>query len=274
MPPTYRGTEFSTEGAPVLNLNPIVPKETQRENLTLLAKFNEEHRKKYPHDSELQARIMNYELAARMQLAAGDVLDLSKESRATKRMYGLDSPVTAGYGTRCLMARRLVEAGVRFVQVFPPAKHTTQPWDSHLNSRTEIDKICRHTELPVHGLIHDLKSRGLLESTIVWWGGEFGRLPVSQNGSGRDHNRNAFSLWLAGGGFKGGHIHGATDDFGYRAVKDRVGVSDLHATILHQLGLDPRRLTYKHHGRKETLTDIPLTGAKVVADLIDGPVMI
>ena len=214
---------------------------------------------------------MNYELAARMQLAAGDVLDIGKETEATKKMYGMDNPVTAGYATRCLMARRLVEAGVRFVQIFPPAKYSTQPWDSHLNTRTEIDKICRQTELPVHGLIHDLKSRGLLDSTIVWWGGEFGRLPVSQNGSGRDHNRNAFSLWLAGGGFKGGHIHGATDDFGYRSVQDRVGVSDLHATILHQLGLDHSRLTYQHHGRAETLTDIPLTGAKVVGNLIDGP---
>ena len=271
MPATYRGTEFSTEGSPVLNLNPIVPQETQRENLELLAKLNEEHRTKYPHDSELHARILNYELAARMQLAAGDVLDIGKESDATKKMYGMDNPVTAGYATRCLMARRLVEAGVRFVQIFPPAKYSTQPWDSHLNTRTEIDKICRQTELPVHGLIHDLKSRGLLDSTIVWWGGEFGRLPVSQNGSGRDHNRNAFSLWLAGGGFKGGHIHGATDDFGYRAVQDRVGVSDLHATILHQLGLDHSRLTYQHHGRDETLTDIPLTGAKVVGNLIDGP---
>ena len=272
MPATYRGTEFSTEGSPVLNLNPIVPQKTQRENLELLAKLNEEHRAKYPHDSELHARILNYELAARMQLAAGDVLDIGKESEVTKKMYGMDNPVTAGYATRCLMARRLVEAGVRFVQIFPPAKYSTQPWDSHLNTRTEIDKICRQTELPVHGLIHDLKSRGLLESTIVWWGGEFGRLPVSQNGSGRDHNRNAFSLWLTGGGFKKGHIHGATDDFGYRSVKDRVGVSELHATILHQLGLDHGRLTYRHHGRDETLTDTPLTGAKVVGNLIDGPV--
>ena len=272
MPATYRGTEFSTEGSPVLNLNPIMPEKTQRENLELLAKLNEEHRAKYPLDSELHARILNYELAARMQLAAGDVLDIGQETEATKKMYGMDNPVTAGYATRCLMARRLVEAGVRFVQIFPPAKYSTQPWDSHLNTRTEIDKICRQTELPVHGLIHDLKSRGLLDSTIVWWGGEFGRLPVSQNGSGRDHNRNAFSLWLAGGGFKGGRIHGATDDFGYRSVEDRVGVSDLHATILHQLGLDHSRLTYRHHGRDETLTDIPLTNAKVVGNLIDGPV--
>ena len=272
MPATYRGTEFSTEGSPVLNLNPIMPEKTQRENLELLAKLNEEHRAKYPLDSELHARILNYELAARMQLAAGDVLDIGQETEGTKKMYGMDNPVTAGYATRCLMARRLVEAGVRFVQIFPPAKYSTQPWDSHLNTRTEIDKICRQTELPVHGLIHDLKSRGLLESTIVWWGGEFGRLPVSQNGSGRDHNRNAFSLWLAGGGFKGGRIHGATDDFGYRSVEDRVGVSDLHATILHQLGLDHSRLTYRHHGRDETLTDIPLTNAKVVGNLIDGPV--
>jgi hypothetical protein len=271
LPALHRGTEFSTKGAPVLNLHPAVaqPDGVQRDNLEFLAKLNDEHRKKYPRESELEARIRNYELAARMQLAAGDVLDLARESEATKRLYGLDNENTAGYGTRCLMARRLVEAGVRFVQVFPPVKPQFQPWDSHGNSKTEIPAIAAKTDLPTAGLIKDLKARGLLDETIVVWTGEFGRLPVSQNGSGRDHNRNAFSLLLAGGGFKHGHVHGATDDFGYKATVDRVSVPDLHATILHQLGLDHNMLNYRHHGRDETATDAPVTGARVVSELLD-----
>jgi hypothetical protein len=274
IPALYRGTEFSTSGAPVLDLQPGIPvgAEVQRRRLAMLAKFNEEHRKRYPLDSDLEVRIRNYELAARMQVAATDVLDASKESPATRRQYGLDDPVTSGYGLRCLMARRLIEAGVRFVQVFPPVKPSNQPWDTHNKTREELTRICGKTELPVAGLMRDLKGRGLLDTTIVLWSGEFGRQPVSQNGTGRDHNRHAFTLWLAGGGFKNGKVHGATDDFGYRAVQDRVGVPDLHATILHQLGLDHRKLTYMHHGRQETLTDAPLTGAHVVRDLIDGPV--
>jgi hypothetical protein len=270
LPAIHRGTEFSTKGAPVLNLHPAVaqPDGVQRDNLEFLAKLNEEHRKKYPRESELEARIRNYELAARMQLAAGDVLDLARETEATKKLYGLDNENTAGYGTRCLMARRLVEAGVRFVQVFPPVKPQFQPWDSHGNSKTEIPAIAAKTDLPTTGLIKDLKARGLLDETIVVWTGEFGRLPVSQNGNGRDHNRNAFSLLLAGGGFKAGHVHGATDDFGYKAVVDRVSVPDLHATVLHQLGLDHNRLVYRHHGREETATDAPVTGARVVTELL------
>src|SRR5205807_5178340 len=150
------------------------------------------------------------------------------------------------------------EAGVRFVQIFPPIKPSIQPWDSHSNIKTELPEICARTEAGAVGLVKDLKSRGLLDSTLVIWAGEFGRLPVSQNGKGRDHNRNAFSLWVAGGGFKAGHVHGATDDVGYRAVDGRVGVPDLHATLLYQLGLDHNRLTYRHHGRDDTLTDAPV----------------
>jgi len=168
------------------------------------------------------------------------------------------------------MARRLVEAGVRFVQVFPPVKPQFQPWDSHANSRTEIAGICAKTDRPSAALIKDLKSRGLLESTIVLWSGEFGRLPVSQNGKGRDHNRNAFSLLLAGGGFKAGHVHGATDPVGYRAAEGRVSVPDLHATLLHQLGVDHERLTYIHHGRPETPTDAVVSKARVVKELLAG----
>jgi|SRR5581483_6831270 len=270
LPSIYRGTEFNTKGAPVLNLHPAepFPEGVEKDNLSFLASLNERHRRHYPLDSDLESRIRNYELAARMQMAADEVLSIAKESEATRKLYGLDNEDTAGYGIRCLMARRLVEAGVRFVQVFPPIKPSVQPWDTHGNTRKDILEIAAKTEQGATALVKDLKSRGLLESTIVMWAGEFGRLPVSQNGTGRDHNRNAFSLWLAGGGFRPGLVYGATDDFGYRAVENRVSVPDLHATILNQLGLDHKKLTFPHNGREETLTDYPLTGAKVVKDLI------
>jgi hypothetical protein len=267
LPALYRGTEFASKGPPVLNLQPAVPTptEVQRENLDYLAKLNELHRRDYPSESELEARIRNYELAARMQLAAGDALDLGREGESTRKAYGLDDPVTADYGARCLMARRLVELGVRFVQIYPPVG---QPWDAHANVKDENVTICGQTDLPAAALVNDLKARGLLDETIVLWTGEFGRLPVSQNGKGRDHNRNAFSLFLAGGGFKAGHVHGATDEVGYKSVVDRLSVPDLHATILHQLGLDHRRLSYRHHGRDETLTDAAVSGARVVTELL------
>jgi hypothetical protein len=270
LPALYQGVEFNSVGSPVLDLEPAVaqPRGAQRANLDFLARLNDEHRRKFPRESELEARIRNYELAARMQLHAAGALDIARESVATRRLYGLDNPTTAGYGTRCLMARRLVEAGVRFVQVFPPP---FQPWDSHTDSRKELEKICAVTDLPVAGLVRDLKARGLLDETIILWTGEFGRLPVSQGSRGRDHNRNAFSLWLAGGGFKAGFTHGATDDFGYAAAVDKVGVPDLHATLLHQLGLDHARVTYLHHGRNETPTDATATGARVVAELLRKP---
>jgi hypothetical protein len=273
LPSLYRGTEVATRGVPVRNLQPpaSVSAEVRRDNLALLAKLNAEHRQGYPHETELETRIHNYELAARMQLAAGEVLDLARESGPTRQLYGLDDPVTAGYGLRCLMARRLVEHGVRFVQVFPPVKPQSQPWDAHTNVKTENEAICSRTDLPSAALIKDLKMRGLLDSTLVVWSGEFGRLPVSQNGTGRDHNRNAFSLILAGGGFKGGYVHGATDDVGYKSVEARVTVQDLHATILHQLGLDHTRLTYRYHGSDESLTDARVTKARVVKELLDKP---
>lgn len=267
LPALYRGTEFNSKGSPVLNLEPAAsaPPAVRRDNLDFLARLNELHRESYPRESALETRIRNYELAARMQLAAGDALDLSRESAATRTRYGLDQPVTADYGTRCLMARRLVEQGVRFVQIYPPVG---QPWDAHGNVKDENEKICAQTDLPATALITDLKQRGLLDETIVLWSGEFGRLPVSQNGKGRDHNRNAFSLLVAGGGFKAGHVHGATDEVGYKSVENRVSVHDLHATILHQLGLDHERLTFHHHGRDETLTDAPVSNARVVAELL------
>ena len=270
LPALYRGTEVSTQGSPVLNLRPQTPlaPSVQRNNLELLAKLNEEHRRNYPLDGELETRIRNYELAARMQLAAGDLLDLSKESQETQRLYGLDNPETAGYGLRCLMARRLVESGVRFVQVFPPVKPQNQPWDAHSNTKTENEAICKKCDQPSAALIADLKRRGLLDKTLVLWSGEFGRLPVSQNGTGRDHNRNAFTLVAAGGGFRRGHVHGATDEVGYRAAEKRVSVQDLHATVLHQLGLDHQKLAWLHGGIDETLTDSRVTQAKVIPELL------
>lgn len=270
LPASYRGTEVSTQGSPVLNLQPPTPvaAEVRRNQLDLLTRLNEEHRQRYPLESDLESRIRNYELAARMQLAAGNLLDLSRETDETKRLYGIDDSETSGYGLRCLMARRLVESGVRFVQVFPPVKPQSQPWDAHTNVKTENEAICRKCDQPSAALITDLKRRGLLESTLVIWTGEFGRLPVSQNGSGRDHNRNAFSLILAGGGVKQGHVHGATDDVGYRSVEGRVSVQDLHATVLHLLGLDHDRLSFKLHGSDETLTDSRVTEARVVNELL------
>jgi hypothetical protein len=272
MPALYQGVEFSSKGKPVHYLSPDepVPPAAQRQNNRLLARLNAEHLRDYPGDSELETRIKNHELAARMQLAAPATLDVSKESHATRKLYGLDNPVTAGYGMRCLMARRLVEAGVRFVQISPPLPG----WDHHSRIKEELPKLCTETDQPAAALIKDLKSRGLLDSTIVMWTGEFGRLPTKENNTdGRDHNRNAFSLLLAGGGFKGGLTYGQTDEFGYKAVVDRVSVPDLHATFLQQLGLDHKRLWYPHHGRKETLTDAQVSGAQVVTRLLQSPPM-
>jgi len=233
LPALYQGVEFNSAGTPVHHLNPEmpIPPGAQRDNLDFLAKLNAAHKREHPRESELESRIQNYELAARMQIAAADVLDLSKESDATRKLYGLDNPVTSGYGTRCLMARRLVESGVRFVQIFPPLDPSFQPWDSHSNLRNELQTICAHTDQPSAALIKDLKSRGLLDRTIVMWTGEFGRLPITQGGSGRDHNRNAFSLLLAGGGFKAGLVYGETDEFAYKSAVNRVSVPDLHATL-------------------------------------------
>jgi hypothetical protein len=266
LPALYRGTEVQSRGAAVLNLHPSepVPAAVRRNTLDALAALNEERRKLYPRESELEARIRNYELAARMQTSAETLLDLSGEPASVRRLYGLDEPVTAEYGTRCLMARRLVEAGVRFVQVLNPAAS----WDHHSNLKEGLTQICTNVDRPSAGLIRDLKQRGLLESTVVLWGGEFGRLPISQGGTGRDHNRHGFTLLLAGGGFRAGHVHGATDGFGYKAVQGRMSCPSLLATLLHQMGIDHTRLAYHHNGREETLTDPAVTRAEVVADLL------
>ena len=269
LPATYEGTEFSAAGDAVHHLNPppnVTPR-TRRRSLDLLRRLNAEQLRQNQRRNELEVRIQNYELAARMQLEATQVLDVSGETAATRRLYGLDHKITENYGKRCLLARRLVEAGVRFVQVFPPMPNY-QPWDTHDATETQLREICPNTDQPGAALITDLKQRGLLDDVIVLWTGEFGRLPITENASGRDHNRHAFSLFLAGGGFKGGYVHGATDPFGYAATEDRVSVPDLHATILHQLGLDHSELTFQHNGRSESLTDHLVTGAEVVPQLL------
>jgi hypothetical protein len=262
MPAIHRGTEFSTEGSPILNLRSsrTQPEGSQANKLDLLKRLNRLHQLRYPDDRRLDSRIQNYELAARMQLEALEVSIQTEETRHIQQIYGLDNPATRSYGRSCLLARKLVERGVRFVQVMVPPDLT---WDTHPNF-DRAEKISAATDLPAAGLIRDLKQRGLLESTVVLWSGEFGRLPISQSVRGRDHNRHACSLFLAGGGFKRGYVHGATDEVGYRAVENRVSVSDLHATLLHQLGVDHDELTYRQAGRDETLTDAPVTGAQVI----------
>jgi len=268
LPAQFGGTEIQSRGSAVLNLHPHapLPPGVQKTNLDALARLNEERRKLFPEESALEARIRNYELAARMQLHAERLLDLSREPVAMRRLYGLDNPATANFGTRCLMARRLVETGVRFVQVMVPVG--TGGWDHHSDIRNGLRRVCPAVDQPSAELIRDLKQRGLLDSTIVLWTGEFGRLPITQGGTGRDHNRHAFTLLVAGGGFKPGHVHGATDEFGYQAVEGRVSCPSLLATLLHQFGIDHTRLAYRHNGRDETLTDAPVTGARVVHELL------
>lgn len=266
LPAIYQGTQFRSTGSPVLNLpTPDDVAAAARQNqLRFLNELNEAHRGRFPASSELEARISNYELAARMQTAVPRALDVSSETRQTRELYGLDNPTTADYGKRCLMARRLVEQGVRFVSVYLKF----QPWDTHNKNAENLKGLCARIDQPSAALVKDLKQRGLLDSTVVVWAGEFGRLPVSQGPDGRDHNRRGFSLWLAGGGFKGGHVHGATDDFGYESVEDVVTVHDLHATLLHALGLDHEQLTFPHDGRNDTLTDVVVTRARVVPSLL------
>lgn len=254
LPPLYQGTPFRSQGMPVLNLQPKTPRppEVDRARLDLLGRLNADHKDRHPGELELDARISSFELAARMQLSATDALNVAGESSETRALYGLDRPATQSYGARCLMARRLVERGVRFVQIFMAG----QPWDTHSNNMASTRACCEQTDLPIAGLLTDLKRRGLLDETIVTWGGEFGRTPGAQGKDGRDHHPYGFSVWLAGGGIKGGQSYGATDDFGYRATVDRTSVADLHATILHLLGLDFQRVAFPRNGRDERPTDV------------------
>ncbi len=266
LPAIYQGTPFRSGRTPVLNLETprSVTTPARDSQLRFLDELNRAHLGRHPGNSELEARITNFEIAARMQTTVPEAVDLSSEPESIRRMYGLDNPATREYGTRCLIARRLVERGVRFVQLFLSG----QPWDTHSRNAETLKSLCARTDQPSAALVRDLKQRGLLDETVVLWTGEFGRLPVSQGTDGRDHNRHGFSLWLAGGGFRRGYVHGATDDFGYAAVSDIVSVHDLQATLLQALGLDHRKLNYPFEGRLDSLTDAEVTKARLVPRLL------
>jgi hypothetical protein len=267
MPATFQGTQFRTSGDPILHLSPPrgVSPARQKQQLDLLSKFNRLHQKANPDNSELAARVASYELAFRMQAHAPEAVDLSRESARVKGMYGLDRPRTEKFGRRCLLARRLVERGVRFVQVYSGGGHSEETWDAHGDVNKNHELHCGETDQPIAGLLTDLKQRGLLDETLVVWCGEFGRTPTGQNGKGRDHSPRGFSTWMAGGGVKGGVVVGATDLFGYAAVENKVHVHDLHATILHLMGLDHTLLTYFHAGREHRLTDV---SGRVVKEML------
>ncbi len=271
LPPIYQGTRFRSTGAPVLNLQPEVsqPAEVTRLQQDLLSRLDRIHQVQRPGQLQLDARIASYELAARMQLEATEALDLRRESRATLEMYGVGREPTDSYARRCLMARRLVERGVRFVQLFING----QIWDNHNRLGSSLQAACDRTDKPVCALLQDLKERGLLDRTLVLWGGEFGRLPIAQfpaggdyANAGRDHGPRGFSVWMAGGGIKGGTVYGATDDIGYAAAENRVSIADWHATILHLLGLYHDELFFERSGFREKLTST--FAARVVREVL------
>lgn len=260
MPAAYQGTVFRPSGAPILDLQPPsrVSQDEQRARLDLLEKLNRIDLERNPGNSELGARIESYELAYRMQGCAPEVVDLRSESAATQKLYGLDNPVTEPFGRQCLMARRLVERGVRFVQLYHGGlgNQNTDTWDAHEDVYSNHTKHAAEVDLPISGLLTDLRARGLLDQTLVTWHGEFGRMPISQRGVGRDHNPGAMSMWMAGAHIQGGQVIGSSDEFGYKAAEQPISVHDLHATILHLLGLDHTRLTYRFNGRDMRLTDV------------------
>jgi hypothetical protein len=260
MPAAYQGTLFRSQGTPLLDLaTPAgVSPRTQRQSLDLLARLNQEHLQARPAESELAARIQSYELAYRMQTSAGQVVNVEQESAATRELYGLNHPRTADFGRKCLIARRLIERGVRFVQLYSGGGHIEDTWDGHNNCITNHRLHAGETDQPIAALIADLKRTGLWDETLVIWGGEFGRTPTSEGVGrfGRDHNPYGFSMWLAGAGVKGGQGIGATDELGFRAAVDPFHVSDLHATILRLMGLDHTRLTYFFQGLDQRLTGV------------------
>jgi hypothetical protein len=264
LPASYQGTVMRGGASPILDLRPAsgLSGPEQRGVLDLVGAFNAHHHESRADDGELSARIQSYELAYRMQSAAPEAVELASETAVTKRLYGLDDARTAEFGTRCLLARRLVERGVRFVQLY---SGDVGGWDAHEDVETNHAAMCARTDRPVAGLLADLKGRGLLDTTLVIWGGEFGRMPMSEQGKGRDHNPHGFTMCLAGAGVKGGTVHGATDAVGLRAEVDRAHVHDLHATILHLLGIDHTRLTFPHNGREDRLTD---TSGQVIRSIL------
>lgn len=270
LPPLYQGTAIGKAGGPasdliLRNLGGNASPEAQRRHFDLVQSMNAEQLRKRPGDAEMEAVIHSYELGWRMESRAPDALDLTGESADTLTSYGIGTKATDTYGRQCLMARRLAESGVRYIQVTYGDSGANPAWDQHSNLPKHGDHA-RAVDQPIGALLADLKQRGLLEDTLVWWGGEFGRTPYAEkNGTGRDHNPGGFTTWLAGGGVKPGFAHGATDDFGHRAVQDKVHMHDLHATILNQLGLDHEKLTYRYAGRDFRLTDV---SGRVVKEII------
>ncbi|HBL46108.1 DUF1501 domain-containing protein [Gimesia sp.] len=258
LPADFQGTPIGNASIPAdralipfISNKSGVPYSIQRKELDFLQQMNREHLTDSGPDADLEGRINSFELAYRMQMAAPELQDISDESEATQKMYGLDQDITKNFGRQCLMARRFAERGVRFVQITHSYK-----WDQHSGLKSALPRNCMEVDQPIAALIKDLKSRGLLEDTLVLWGGEFGRTPVSQGENGRDHNPQGYTMWMAGGGIKAGLQYGATDDYGYYAVKNKIHVHDLHATMLHLLGLDHQKLTYKFAGRDFRLTDV------------------
>ncbi|MBN8628349.1 MAG: DUF1501 domain-containing protein [Planctomycetes bacterium] len=269
LPALYQGTVIRPREPRILNLDPPPHLKglPQERFLSYLDKLNERHLAERPGEHDLAARIAGYETAARMQSAAKEALDISRETAATHRMYGIDRPESKEFGTRCLIARRLVERGVRFVQICTG----NQDWDHHSAIATSLPKECLRTDVPSAALVKDLKQRGLLETTVVQWGGEMGRLPTVQKAAsvGRDHNTHGFSIWMAGGGIRSGHVHGATDEFGHRSVENVVSHTDYHTTLYHLFGLDPKKLTFRRPTGEASLTDGK--AGKVVKDILSRP---
>lgn len=260
MPAAYQGTVFRASDVPIVDLKPpskITPDE-QRSRLDLLSKLNEMDAGKYPGNTELEARISSYELAYRMQGCAPEAVDINRESDAVKKLYGLDDPKTEPFGRQCLMARRLVERGVRFVQLYHGGLgiQNVDTWDAHENVGDNHRRHAYEVDQPIAGLLTDLKQTGLLDHTIVVWHGEFGRMPISQRGLGRDHNPGAMSMWMAGARIPGGQIIGSSDEFGYKAAEQPIAIHDVHATLLNLLGMDHTKLTYRFNGRDMRLTDV------------------
>lgn len=260
MPSSYQGTLFRPIGNPILDLQgpAHLDRAAQRRQLDLLAQLNERHLADRPDGAELAARIQSYELAYRMQSEAPEAVDLSREDQRTLDAYGVGKQPTDEFGRNCLIARRLVERGVRFVQLYSGGGHLEETWDAHESIEKNHGQHGAEVDQPIAALLDDLQQRGMLDSTLILWGGEFGRMPFSegQGAPGRNHNPYGFTMWMAGAGVRGGMSYGATDEFGFEAVEDKVHVHDIHATLLHLMGLDHERLTYFHQGREESLTDV------------------
>jgi hypothetical protein len=270
MPASYQATLMRSQGTPILDLSPPdgVTTAMQREMLDALRAYNEAHRESRAGNSDLAARIASYELAFKMQSAAPEAVDLSQETAETLELYGVTNKPTEVFGRQCLLARRFVERGVRFIQIYSGGHHNDANWDAHGDLVHNHNLHAAETDKPIAGLLRDLKHRGMLDETLIVWGGEFGRQPTAEyaKGTGRDHNSYGFTMWLAGGGIRGGQGVGKTDELGSRAVENRLHVKRLHATILHQLGLDANRLTYFYNGLDQKLVGVE--GAEPIHEVI------